>query len=89
MPGLTVEFRCAGHLLGSAFVLARIAGGPTILFGGDLGRYSRPVFPDPEPAVAADLTLVESTYGDRDHAPDDGGEDWRGSSTIRPRVAGN
>jgi metallo-beta-lactamase family protein len=73
VDGLTIEFRVAGHLLGSAFVIARMANGPTILFGGDLGRYSRPVLPDPEPAPAADLMLVESTYGDRDHAVDDEG----------------
>ena len=40
----------------------------TILFGGDLGRYDRPVLPDPIDAVAADVVLVESTYGDRDHS---------------------
>jgi len=74
VDGFTIEFRIAGHLLGSAFLHARIAGGPSILFGGDLGRYGRPVLPDPEPAVAADLMLLESTYGDRDHAIDDGGE---------------
>jgi len=74
VPGLSVEFRTAGHLLGSAFVIARVTNGPTILFGGDLGRYGRPVLPDPEAAVAADLLLVESTYGDRDHAVDDNGE---------------
>jgi metallo-beta-lactamase family protein len=45
-----------------------------VLFGGDLGRYERPVLPDPAAAVEADLVLVESTYGDRDHAPDDNGE---------------
>jgi metallo-beta-lactamase family protein len=45
-----------------------------VLFGGDLGRYGRPVLPDPADAVEADLVLVESTYGDRDHAPDDNGE---------------
>jgi metallo-beta-lactamase family protein len=72
--GLSVEFRVAGHLLGSAYVIAKVVKGPTILFGGDLGRYSRPVLPDPEPAVAADVMLVESTYGDRDHLVDDGGE---------------
>jgi metallo-beta-lactamase family protein len=55
-------------------VLMRLAGGPRILFGGDLGRYGRPVLPDPADAVAADVMLVESTYGDRDHPPDDGGE---------------
>src|SRR5688572_30015674 len=46
-PGVSVQFSPAGHLLGSAFVTARLTGGPTILFGGDLGRYARPVLPDP------------------------------------------
>ena len=73
-PGVTVRFSPAGHLLGSAFVLAQLAGGKRVLFGGDLGRYGRPVLPDPADAVEADLVLVESTYGDRDHAPDDSGE---------------
>jgi metallo-beta-lactamase family protein len=71
--GLTVEFVMAGHLLGSAYVIARLEG-RTILFGGDLGRYSRPVLPDPADPVAADLVLVESTYGNRDHGPEDDGE---------------
>ncbi len=73
-PGVAVEFLPAGHLLGSAFVLTRLTGGPTILFGGDLGRYGRPVLPDPTGAPAADVVLVESTYGDRDHQDDDRGE---------------
>jgi metallo-beta-lactamase family protein len=71
-PGLTAEFRNAGHLLGSSFVRMKIEGtGRTILFGGDLGRYDRPVLPDPEPPGEADVLLVESTYGDREHAPGD------------------
>ena len=74
VPGITIEFVPAGHLLGSAFVVARLQSGPTILFGGDLGRYARPVLPDPSNAVAADVVLVESTYGDRDHVVDDHGE---------------
>jgi metallo-beta-lactamase family protein len=72
-PGISIEFHPAGHLLGSAFVLVRLSGGPTILFGGDLGRYNRPILPDPSVAIAADVILVESTYGDRDHQPDDSG----------------
>ena len=69
-------FHPAGHLLGSAFVsLARRDGsGGTVVFGGDLGRYGRPVLPDPAPGVACDVLLVESTYGDRQHPPDDHGE---------------
>jgi metallo-beta-lactamase family protein len=46
----------------------------TILFGGDLGRYGRPVLQDPAGAAEADVVLVESTYGDRDHASEDNGE---------------
>lgn len=74
-PGLEATFVNAGHLLGSAFVRLAVAdGGPrTILFGGDLGRYDRPVLPDPSPVRTADVLLVESTYGDRRHEPDDGG----------------
>lgn len=74
VPGIAIEFVPAGHLLGSAFVVARLQSGPTILFGGDLGRYARPVLPDPSNAVQADVVLVESTYGDRDHVEDDNGE---------------
>ena len=73
VPGISVEFHPAGHLLGSAFAIVRLAGGPNILFGGDLGRYNRPILPDPSGAIAADVVLVESTYGDRDHQPDDSG----------------
>jgi len=71
-PGVTVEFLNAGHLLGSSFARVRIADGDkTILFGGDLGRYGRPVLPDPTAVQHADVLLVESTYGDRVHDPDD------------------
>jgi len=73
-PGITAEFHPAGHLLGSSFVRVRLGGSKTILFGGDLGRYDRPVLRDPAPPVPADVVLVESTYGDRDHPSDDQGE---------------
>jgi len=54
--------------------VAAAAGGAGILFGGDLGRYGRPILPDPSPGVEADILLVESTYGDRIHPPEDDGE---------------
>jgi metallo-beta-lactamase family protein len=69
----TVEFINAGHLLGSAYARVRVDG-KTILFGGDLGRYGRPVLPDPSPVAEADILLVESTYGDRLHEADDRGD---------------
>ncbi|NQW02529.1 MAG: MBL fold metallo-hydrolase [Acidobacteria bacterium] len=73
-PGIELEFTNAGHLLGSAYARISVASeGKTVLFGGDLGRYDRPVLPDPVDPPDADIVLVESTYGDRVHAPDDGG----------------
>jgi metallo-beta-lactamase family protein len=74
-PGIELEFINAGHLLGSAYARIRVESeGKTILFGGDLGRYGRPVLPDPSTPPDADVVLVESTYGDREHEPDDDGE---------------
>ena len=73
-PGIEAEFINAGHLLGSSFVRVRLVDtGQVVLFGGDLGRYGRPVLPDPRPPAEADVVLVESTYGDRLHPPDDEG----------------
>ncbi len=74
--GISIEFLDAGHLLGSAFVRMRFdgQGGREALFSGDLGRYDRPVLPDPTRVESTDVLLVESTYGDRLHEPDDSGE---------------
>ena len=47
--GLEVEFIPTGHLLGAAYVRMRRADhtGGTVIFGGDLGRYNRPILQDP------------------------------------------
>jgi metallo-beta-lactamase family protein len=71
-PACTVDFINAGHLLGSSFARVRL-GDRTIVFGGDLGRYGRPVLPDPSPVGEADILLLESTYGDRVHEAEDDG----------------
>ncbi|MGD9903508.1 MAG: MBL fold metallo-hydrolase RNA specificity domain-containing protein [Vicinamibacterales bacterium] len=67
--GLEVEFIPTGHLLGAAYVRMRRSDGTggTVIFGGDLGRYNRPVLQDPAAGSATDVLLVESTYGDREH----------------------
>ncbi|HOC17665.1 MAG TPA: MBL fold metallo-hydrolase [Vicinamibacterales bacterium] len=74
-PGVTVTFTNSGHLLGSAFANLEldVDGGRHVVFSGDVGRYNRPVLPDPSPLESADVLLVESTYGDRAHLPDDDG----------------
>jgi len=50
---IEVEFINAGHLLGSSYARVR-TGGLNILFGGDLGRFGRPVLPDPTMVSEAD-----------------------------------
>ena len=68
----TVRLRRAGHILGSATVDLEMSGtgGARLVFSGDLGRWGRPILRDPEHVPAADVLLVESTYGDRFHSPD-------------------
>ena len=84
--GIDIEFINAGHLLGSSFIRMTIKSqNLRILFGGDLGRYSRPVLPDPSSPIEADVLLVESTYGDRVHEPDDNGA--RLAAIIKDTVA--
>jgi len=68
----TFSFRDAGHLLGAASVDLRIreAGRETrIVFSGDVGRFDAVLTKDPELAPDADYLVVESTYGNRAHAP--------------------
>jgi metallo-beta-lactamase family protein len=84
VPGVEVDFVSAGHLLGSAYARAHVDG-KTLVFGGDLGRYGRPVLPDPSPIDRADVLLVEATYGDRTHEPDDHGE--RLGAIVKETVA--
>jgi metallo-beta-lactamase family protein len=84
--GVTVRFVNSGHLLGSAFAVVGldVDGGREVVFSGDIGRYDRPVLPDPLPLHHADTLIVESTYGDRVHEPDNDGAALAGivSSTI-------
>jgi metallo-beta-lactamase family protein len=93
--GVELDFINAGHLLGSAYARIRVSG-RTILFGGDLGRYGRPVLPDPSSVAEADALVLESTYGDRLHEADDDGArlagivnetNTRGGKVIVPAFA--
>ncbi len=65
-PGVTALLRQAGHILGSATVELQLEAA-RLVYSGDLGRYDRPILRDPEPVPAADVLLLESTYGDRPH----------------------
>lgn len=72
LPDLTVSFHEAGHILGSSIVRLRIKDKDqtkTLVFSGDLGNPHSPLMRDPEVLDEADILLLESTYGDRDHKP--------------------
>lgn len=82
LPGISVRLRRAGHLLGAATVEISAKGSDgerrTWCFSGDVGRYDVPILKDPEPPVEVPAALVlESTYGDRTHAPGDAREALR------------
>ena len=59
-------FRDAGHILGSAIIELFLKEGK-VVFSGDLGQPGRPIVEDPALIEEADILLVESTYGDRNH----------------------
>lgn len=66
IPGVAATFSHAGHILGAASVHLA-ASDHSITFSGDLGRPDDPVMLPPAAAPAADVVLIESTYGDRRH----------------------
>lgn len=70
-PGITVTYRDAGHILGSAFLEITVTEdgkAARLLFSGDLGRPGTYLMHDPqEPFAKPDYLFLESTYGDRDH----------------------
>ncbi len=74
LPGVRARLLDAGHILGSASLLCELdeaAAGRamTVAFSGDIGRRGLPILRDPKPPVGADYVVMESTYGDRLHAP--------------------
>jgi len=68
--GVALRLRPAGHLLGGSLVELR-HDGITLVFSGDLGRPNDPIMVAPAAVTHADYLVVESTYGDRRHAPGD------------------
>ncbi|MCS7102008.1 MAG: MBL fold metallo-hydrolase [Burkholderiaceae bacterium] len=69
-PAAIVRFRNAGHIVGAAFVEVRVRedGRERLLVvSGDLGEASPLLVRDRAQAQAADVLVVESTYGDRNH----------------------
>jgi metallo-beta-lactamase family protein len=68
--GFFATLRYAGHILGAAS--ATVDDGKTrITFSGDLGRMNDPLLPDPLAPAESDYVVIESTYGNRVHPPED------------------
>ncbi|MEK7262278.1 MAG: MBL fold metallo-hydrolase [Pseudomonadota bacterium] len=70
LPGVRLRLRDAGHILGSAIVELWLTEGTTtrkLVFSGDLGHRGAPILRNPATVREADLVILESTYGDRNH----------------------
>jgi metallo-beta-lactamase family protein len=69
--GVRARFVDAGHILGSASVVIETTDDSStfrLIFSGDIGRAGLSIIRDPAPpSDAADIVIMESTYGNRDH----------------------
>lgn len=69
---MRVKLKRAGHILGSSYVevalndAARV-NKQRVVFSGDLGAPHTPLLPAPKSPYQADVVVLESTYGDRNH----------------------
>jgi len=71
-PDVFVTLYDAGHVLGSAMVAVDYKENGSerrFVFSGDIGRYNMPLLEDPWEPEDADIIMMESTYGDREHDP--------------------
>src|SRR4030095_14676402 len=69
-PGIEARFVDAGHVIGSASIALTVPEDGTqkvVVFSGDLGPRGAPLLNDPVPFEKADVVIMESTYGDRNH----------------------
>ncbi len=98
--GAELVFYDAGHILGSSIVDIRLrekGEEKTLVFSGDLGKHDSVLMNEPASPGKADLLLVESTYGDREHRAEEDSltqlrdilsETWhRGGSVMIPAFA--
>jgi metallo-beta-lactamase family protein len=89
LPGIKATFTDAGHILGSASVVLDMNDGGAsrrLVFSGDIGRSGLAIIRDPEPPEGADVVLLESTYGNRDHESVEGAREHL-ARTVRETAA--
>ncbi|MEO8085042.1 MAG: MBL fold metallo-hydrolase [Ardenticatenales bacterium] len=77
IPGVEARLVFAGHIIGAASVILDLSEpsaephGPEkrrrLVFSGDIGRTGMPIVPEPELPEGAEILIMESTYGNRNH----------------------
>lgn len=70
--GVRATYYDAGHILGSASILLEVeeqGGTKSVLFSGDIGGPGHPLLNNAAPPPSADVVVMETTYGDRQHRP--------------------
>jgi metallo-beta-lactamase family protein len=88
VDGITATARDAGHILGSSTFEIEEKGGEKIVFSGDLGNTpSRTVQPT-SLINEADVVVMESTYGDRDHEGTDPVKEMRNAIRLIQKDSG-
>ncbi len=88
---VSVRFRDAGHILGSAMIELTVRAGQetrTAVFSGDIGQWDMPFVRDPTLFEKADYIVMESTYGDRDHEDRGRIDDLLARTIIETAAAG-
>lgn len=65
---LTITLRDSGHIIGSA-MFEIVHAGKRLMYTGDLGNSPSPLLNDTEMVSGLDYLIMESVYGDRNHAP--------------------
>ncbi len=96
----TVIFHDAGHILGSSIIEVQLNEDDsvkTLVFSGDLGKQDSVLMNPPSRLSHADVLLVESTYGDREHRSEENSQEelkeilhdtWRlGGNVMIPAFA--
>lgn len=95
LGNVKVSLTPVGHLLGASAVTLR-AGDASLVYSGDLGRDDDHLMPPPQTVAQADVLLIESTYGNRIHSPNDADQSLgaiiratvrRGGSVLLPSFA--
>ena len=87
LPGVTIKLSDAGHIVGSSIVelwLKEKSLERKVVFSGDLGHRGTAILRDFTMIDDADIVLMESTYGSRNHRPWD--ETWAEIDDIAEKI---